>query len=198
MYEMKKKVSTKQIVLAAMLTALSILITFSPLKLPLPPPFSATLASHVPTLIAMFISPWVAVCTIIGSIIGFIINVPDPNVALRAASHIFFVMTGIFMLKRKVNSYATISLISIVHAVAEALVVLLFAGILGVGKSIDVASVPSELLSLGNPMFTYLFYVVFCLTILHHFVDSAIAVAVLIPLERAKLVRNTGLIRKRA
>jgi len=192
---LSKKVSTKQLTLAAMLTALSLLITFSPIKLPLPQPFSLTFASHVPTLIAMFVSPWVAICTVIGSTAGFFINL-GPVVALRAASHIFFVLLGVFMLKKRANAYLTLFLISIVHALAEALVIVLFSDALGF--PVDVGNVNFTFIQLGNPMMNYLFNAVFCLVVFHHTVDVIISVAVLIPLEKAKFFKHTGLLRKKS
>ncbi len=96
----KKNDYIKHIVIAGVLTAFSLIIPLLPFKLPLPQPFSVTFAAHVPTLLAMFFSPWVAVCTVIGSTVGFLISV-GPIVAIRAASHIIFALVGAFMLKKE-------------------------------------------------------------------------------------------------
>ena len=65
---------TKEIVIGAMLTAFSILIpvAFGNYLRILIPPFSATLASHVPVMIAMMISPAVAIIVGVGSGLGFL------------------------------------------------------------------------------------------------------------------------------
>lgn len=191
----KKIVSTKQIVLAAMLTALSLLIAYSPFKLPLPQPFSVTIASHVPTIIAMFISPWVAVCTVIGSAVGFMMATGNPIIMLRAASHIFFVLVGLYMLRKRCNPYLTLALTSIVHALSEALVILLFSNLFGI--AIPVSKVGFVLLPFVDPLFGYLFNAVFVIVVFHHFADSLISVLVLIPLEKARLIGNTGLFKRK-
>ena len=53
----------KQMVYAGLLTALAIIIPiqFSFLKIFVPPAFTATLAAHVPMMLSMLISPFVAV-----------------------------------------------------------------------------------------------------------------------------------------
>ena len=57
-------------VIAALLCAIGIIIPlFSPLKIILEP-MSFTLASHVPTFLAMFISPVTAIFVSIGTAIG--------------------------------------------------------------------------------------------------------------------------------
>ena len=98
------------------------------------------------------------------------------------------------MLKKRTNAYFTLFVIAIVHALAEVLVTLLFSDMLGVTLAID--SVPGSFPQIGSPMMNYLFYVVFCLTVLHHTVDALISIAVIIPLEKAKFFKNTGLLKK--
>ena len=95
---------TRNIVLAALLTALSVVITMSPLKAVIGP-FSLTPGSHVPTMIAMFINPFVAALTVIGSTLGFLfLGVPGNFVvALRAASHILFALLGVICIKTRVE-----------------------------------------------------------------------------------------------
>lgn len=56
---MKNK--TRELVLAAILTALAILITYSPVKLNTGF-FTLTLGAHVPTMLAMFISHGLQLC----------------------------------------------------------------------------------------------------------------------------------------
>lgn len=63
----------KQMVYAGLLTALAIVIPiqFGFLRIVIPPYFTATLAAHVPMMLSMLISPFVAAVVGIGSTIGF-------------------------------------------------------------------------------------------------------------------------------
>lgn len=119
----------KQMVYGALLTALAIIIPiqFSFLKVNIPP-FSATLAAHVPMFIAILISPMVAVVTGIGSTLGFLISGMPMPVVLRAATHIIVGYVGaIYIMKRK--SYVKMTIItSVIHGGLEALVVIPFIG----------------------------------------------------------------------
>lgn len=80
----------KQMVYAGLLTALAIIIPiqFSFLKIFVPPAFTATLAAHVPMMLSMLISPFVAVIVGIGSTLGFAITGLPIVVVARAATHI--------------------------------------------------------------------------------------------------------------
>lgn len=120
----------KQMVYGALLTALAIIIPiqFSFLKVNIPP-FSATLAAHVPMFIAILISPMVAVVTGIGSTLGFLISGMPMPVVFRAATHIIVGYVGaVYIMKRK--SYVKMTVItSIIHGGLEALVVIPFIGL---------------------------------------------------------------------
>ncbi len=73
--------------IAAMLSAIGIIIPlFSPVKILLEPA-SFTLASHVAIYIAMFISPGVALSVAAGTTLGFLLAGFPPVVVVRAASH---------------------------------------------------------------------------------------------------------------
>lgn len=175
----KNKSYTKQIVIAAMLTAFSIIIPMLPFKLPLPQPFSVTLASHVPTIVAMFISPWVAVCTVIGSTIGFLISV-SPIVAIRAASHIVFAVTGALLLKKRCNPYVVLLVCAILHGLFEALMVIWFGPLFGFTQDMLTAQ--------------YIWGTVFGITIFHHCIDCLLSVILLVALEKAKFIKDTRLL----
>ena len=118
---------------SAMFIAIGIIIPlFSPAKIFIPPAASYTLASHVPIFLAMMISPWMGVAVAIGTTIGFFFSTPV-IVALRAASHLVFVLIGGFYIQKrpkllespvKVRVYSF--LIAILHAVCEVAVVSLF------------------------------------------------------------------------
>ena len=95
----------KEMVYAGLLTALAILIPiqFGFLKIFVPPAFTATIAAHVPMMLAMLISPFVAVVVGIGSTLGFLMSgMPAPVVA-RAATHIVVGYIGAKMIMKSSN-----------------------------------------------------------------------------------------------
>ena len=72
---MNIKTNTRKITLTAMLTAIAILIPMvMPIKIIIGPA-SFTLGSHVAILIAMFLSPSIALIVSIGGAIGFLLLV---------------------------------------------------------------------------------------------------------------------------
>jgi niacin transporter len=86
---------------------------------------SFTLASHVPIFIAMMISPAVAVAVAVGTTIGFWFST-TPVIALRAASHLVFVLIGGFYLQRRpetlsspVQVHVFSFLVAVLHSVCE-------------------------------------------------------------------------------
>lgn len=156
---------TKEMIYAALLTSLAIIIPvqFSFLRVIIPP-FSATLASHVPMFIAMLISPMVAVVVGIGSVVGFLFTGLPMPIVFRAATHILVGLVGAIIIKRS-RSYIKASVITApIHGVAEALVVIPF-----VGFNI------------------YQLSVVVCLgTIIHHAVDSTISYYIVKAIAKAR------------
>lgn len=171
---MKNK--TKELALASILTALSVLITYSPLKLVLPF-FTLTLGAHVPTMLAIFVGPWVTVMTIIGSCVGFLLTIPAPNsiiVVVRAATHIIFAFAGIYMLKKNYNIFLIIIVTAILHSLAEGIVVYVLTPI--ILDSTTAALAAGGIATLG--------------TMLHHAIDSAIAAPILIALTKAKIIKR--------
>ncbi|NMA55166.1 MAG: ECF transporter S component [Firmicutes bacterium] len=117
---------SRDLVYGAMLTALSLLIPIAfgnYLRVYLPP-FSATLASHVPVMLAMLVSPSVAALVGIGSSIGFLV-VLGPVIAARAAVHIAVGIVGAILARN--HTFATALLATApIHALGEVLVVLPF------------------------------------------------------------------------
>lgn len=169
----------KNLVSGALLTALSLLITFLPFKIVIGP-FSMTPASHVPTMISMFINPWVALFTVIGSCIGFLTL--NPVVVLRAATHIVFALAGMYMINKKnVNIFAVIVITSILHALAEGLVVYLFTPLFLPDTAVTPALVG---IAVGG-------------TLIHHYVDTVITVPVLYALTKAKLIHTRVFMKKK-
>jgi niacin transporter len=116
---------SRDLVYGALLTALSILIpvAFGNYLRVYIPPFSATLASHVPVMLAMLVSPTVAVLVGIGSAAGFLV-VLGPIVAARALVHVAVGFVGAYLIQQN-RSFATALLITApIHALGEVLVVL--------------------------------------------------------------------------
>jgi len=145
---------TKKMVYAALLTALAIIIPvqFSFLRVYIPP-FSATLASHVPMFISMLIAPEVSIVVGIGSTLGFLFTGLPMPVVLRAATHILVGYVGAKVII-KTRNYVKASVITApIHGLAEMIVVIPFVGF-------DV----------------YQLLIVTCVcTIIHHFVDAFIS-----------------------
>lgn len=146
--------TAKNLSIGALLTAFSIIIPISfgaYLKIYIPP-FSATLASHVPTMLAFLVSPAVAVMVGLGSSMGFLIML-GPVIAARAAVHAVFGLAGAMLVRKGLSFEKTLILTAPVHALGEALIVMPF----------------------GFNLYTA-FVVVGIGTLIHHFLDSVISV----------------------
>ena len=155
----------RQMVYAGLLTALAIIIPiqFGFLKIIIPP-FTATLAAHVPMMLAMLISPVVAVIVGIGSTIGFLISgMPAPVVA-RAATHIVVGYIGARIIIKNQSYIKAAAITAPIHAILEALVVIPFIGI-NLYQLLIVTAVG---------------------TILHHCVDSTIAYVLIKSVAKAR------------
>ncbi|SHO49182.1 ECF transporter S component [Anaerocolumna xylanovorans] len=130
---MNTKNSVQTMTIAALLSAIAILIPMFAPKFVLEPA-SYTLASHVPIFIAMFISPYIAVAVAIITTIGFLMAGIFPIVVvLRALSHVVFAIVGAIILKKNKNLLNTVAgftlfglLTAAIHAVCEVAVVTFF------------------------------------------------------------------------
>lgn len=126
--------STKTLTLSALLTAMGILLPMiMPIKLIIGPA-SFTLASHVPVFIAMFLSPTIAIATALGSTLGFFLAGFPIIIVFRALSHVLFAGIGAYWLQKKplllanhVTKWRLSLVLNSIHAIAECLVVLVFA-----------------------------------------------------------------------
>ncbi|AGX44035.1 hypothetical protein [Clostridium saccharobutylicum] len=121
----------RQMVYAGLLTALAIIIPiqFTFLRFYVPPAFSATLASHVPMMLSMLISPFVAVVVGIGSTLGFLLaGTPAPVVA-RAATHIIVGYIGAKIIMKNRSYVKAVAITAPIHGLLEMLVVIPFVGI---------------------------------------------------------------------
>lgn len=166
------KVKTKDIVIAALLTALAIIIPMiMPLKV-IMPPFTATLASHTPIIIAMFVSPLAALITSLGSALGFLMSL-GPVVSARAATHVVFAVVGAYMIKRHANIYITILVTLVLHAISDMAIVFILAEGFGMADILK-----------GNTM--YIVQTTIGVgTAIHHVVDFLVAYVIMIPLSKA-------------
>lgn len=144
----------KRLVIGSLLLALSIVIPMSMGGIlgVVIGPFSATLASHVPTFLAMLYGPLVAGVVGVGSAIGFFMRL-GAVVGFRAAMHIPIGIAGALLLRKHLSFPVTLAVLAPVHALLESLVVLI------AGFSLRDAG-----------------YLVGIGTLLHHTMDSIIAV----------------------
>lgn len=165
---MRGRTEIQELLYGAFLAALAVLIptAFSGWLQVYFPPFSATLGSHLPTMLAMFISPVVAALVGIGSSLGFLMTL-GPVVAGRAAVHILIGVMGAQLVRKGYTRKGVLALTALPHAIGEAIVVILF----------------------GFDLYTAL-VVVGVGTILHHGVDSVITLAVVGSLAKAGVKLN--------
>ncbi|MEW6032543.1 MAG: ECF transporter S component [Bacillota bacterium] len=147
---------TREVALGALLGAVAVVIplAFGFLRIVIPP-FSATLASHVPVMLGVFAGPVVALSAGLGSTVGFLIAM-SPVIAARAAVHIVWGVLGALLYRNGMKPWLVLLVILPVHAIGEALVVLPF------GYTLGQASV---VVGVG--------------TALHHLVDMGITLAIL-------------------
>ncbi|SHI88440.1 niacin transporter [Clostridium cavendishii DSM 21758] len=148
---------------SALLIAFAIIIPiqFGFLKITIPP-FTATIAAHVPIFLAMFISPFVGAIVGLGSTIGFLLAGTPAFVVARASVHIFVALVGGIMYKKNIGFFKIVLVTGLIHAIGEAIAVIPF-GFTGV-KVLGI-------LSLG-------FFI-------HHFVDAFIAISLVKAIEKA-------------
>lgn len=173
----KTSFNAKDIAISALLTALAILIPIlMPFKIVLEPIFSATLASHVPGILAMFIGPFAVIGTAIGSAIGFIFCGLGPWVAARAFMHLVFGLAGFRLLKKNYNIFLTIFVTGILHAACE--------------MAVGLISIPFIVTPARGALF-YIIVTIGCGTFIHHCIDFAISLVILGALKSAKLFSGT-------
>nr|WP_282563398.1 ECF transporter S component [Clostridium folliculivorans] len=144
---------TKNLTYISVLIALAIIIpiTFGFATINIPP-FTATIASHVPMFLSMFVSPFAAVAVGLGNAIGFFIAGKPIWVVLRALMHVFVGLAGAYMIKKGVSYGKTVVFTSPIHGILEALVIMPF----------------------PQFKFQYLLVTVLVGTIIHHFIDGTI------------------------
>ncbi len=159
----KMKTNVKKMIITALLIAFSIVIpvVFGPFLRVYFPPFSATLASHVPLFIAMFLGPFEAAVVGLGSAIGFLFAFPDPIIAARAATHIAVGFVGARLVLRNLSYITVMAITAPIHGILEGIVVYM------ITKNFAVA-----------------FIAVGVGTVLHHIIDSLITAPLLATLSK--------------
>lgn len=165
--------STKNIVIGGMLTGLAIMIPIlfggTPLMIVIPPGFTATIASHLPSMLAMAISPGVAIMVGIGSALGFTLRV-SAVVGARALTHSLFGGIGALAYKKGMPFWAVLLITAPIHAIAEGIILLPFG--IDFYQAIVVTGIG---------------------TIIHHLIDSVITVTVYQALIKVSILKKPSL-----
>ncbi len=127
-----RRSSVQPMVYASFLIALGILI---PIMMPVRiviGPASYTLGSHIPVMLAMFISPKVAVMVALGTAFGFFLTAPF-IIVMRAFTHVVFAYFGALYLEMSPQSIQSNKrmwvfnvVLGVLHAACEVLVVTIF------------------------------------------------------------------------
>ncbi|WP_244833122.1 ECF transporter S component [Clostridium sp. BJN0001] len=120
----------KQMTYAGLLTAFAIIIPiqFGFLRVVIGT-YTATLCAHVPMILSMLISPFVAVVVGIGSTIGFLIAGCPLPVVCRAATHIIVGLIGAEIILRRKNFLEAVTITAPIHGILEMLVSIPFIGV---------------------------------------------------------------------
>ena len=117
------KDKTIRLVTTALLAAIAIAIPLiMPVKVVIPP-FTATLASHVPLILAMFISPLSAIFVTLGSALGFLVT-HGPIVAAGPPC-MSFCGGGAYMYKKGTNLYIIAAVTLLLHTLSDMFIVYL-------------------------------------------------------------------------
>lgn len=155
--------NTKKLTIAALLTALAIVIPFAVFFKVIIPPFTATLGSHTPMFISMLLGPGVAIMVGLGSALGFFL-VLGPIVGARAFMHIFIGVIGAKLIQKGMSFGKVAAITAPIHGLLEVLVVIPFIGF-------DAYN---------------LFVITGVGTMLHHAVDASIAFVIISILQKSK------------
>lgn len=159
----------REIAIGGLLTALALIIPFAfrgtPLQLFIPTlQYSATFASHVPSMLSMLVGPLVAAMVGLGSALGFTITL-NPVIGARAFTHAVWGVMGAVMIRRGAPFWLALLAALPIHALGEGVAVWW----LGAGLQ------ASAFVAAG--------------TVVHHAIDSVISLAVfrlVLPVLRAR------------
>lgn len=152
----------KKLTYTALLTAWAIIIPFVfGFMTIIVGPFTATITSHVPMFLSMFLGPQAAIMTGLGSALGFFLT-KGPVIGARALMHAFVALAGAIMIRRNIPFQRVVLFTAPLHGLLEALVVL---GFVLAGAQVKYT---------GN-LTSFLIITVAVGTILHHGVDGIIS-----------------------
>jgi niacin transporter len=157
--------NTKKLALISLLTAVAIVIPFAVFFKVIIPPFTATLGSHVPMFIAMFLGPKAAIMVGLGSGLGFFLSL-GPLIGARALMHVLVGFIGAKMIENGKSFALAAAVTAPVHGILEVLVILPF---------IDFNAYN-------------LFIITGVGTMLHHGVDAILAQVIAKALEKTKII----------
>jgi niacin transporter len=160
-----KSMKTKKFTTIALLVALAIVIPYAVFFKVIIPPFTATIGSHVPMFIAMFLGPEAAILVGLGSALGFAMNL-GPLVGARAFMHVFVGLAGSLMIKKGISYKWVVIITAPIHGLLEVAVITPF---------IDFNAYS-------------LFIVTGVGTMLHHGVDAIISGVLIKVLRKARLL----------
>lgn len=126
---MRRRIGIGDLAATGILTALALMIpiVFTFLRITIPPFFTATLMSHVPSMLAMLMGPFAAVGVGLGSALGFTVFV-GPAIGARALSHALFAWVGNIAWNRGLPLWLVLLIALPVHAVFEMAVVWILGG----------------------------------------------------------------------
>ncbi|WP_374712818.1 hypothetical protein [Symbiobacterium terraclitae] len=158
---MRRRIAIGDLTATGILTALALMIplVFTFMRVTIPPFFTATLMSHVPSMLAMLMGPFAAVGVGLGSALGFTIFT-GPVIGARALSHAVFGWVGNWAWQRGMPLWLVMVITLPFHALFEMGVVWMFS-----------ANVQNALITLVG-------------TAAHHTVDAAVALAIVAALQR--------------
>ena len=181
---MNTKTKVQNMTMAGLLCGIGFLIPMvSPIKIPIGPFGSFTLASHVAIFIAMFLSPVTALCVALGTTLGFFYSSFPLPVVMRALSHVIFAALGAIYLRKYPDALLNIKhtiifsvLIALIHGICEVIAIMPFflGGSFAAGKGL----LYGVLIPVGG------------VTIIHSLVDFGIATVIWKALEKARLVKS--------
>ncbi|MEW8977330.1 MAG: hypothetical protein AB2385_02905 [Symbiobacterium sp.] len=117
---MRRQLNVGDLAATGILTALALMIpiVFTFLRVTIPPFFTATLMSHVPSMLAMLMGPFAAVGVGLGSALGFTVFV-GPAIGARALSHALFAWVGNWAWNRGMPLWLVMLIALPFHAVFE-------------------------------------------------------------------------------
>ncbi len=118
---------TREIAIGGLLTAMALVIPFAFrgtfLQFPIPSiQYTATFASHVPSMLSMMVSPWVAGVVGIGSAIGFTLTL-NIVIGARAFTHAIWGVVGALLIRRGAPFWLALAVALPIHAVGEGVAV---------------------------------------------------------------------------